>query len=230
MRLLNKNDDIVWKTIRFASRQSSPQKFASDMLLRAETVLTNADYWYEYGLCCFEFMNIVEQSQAKHQFLTGAINSCSQALRIEANHWPALFIRSQVALLLEIADNRMLASYLLPEDYRLEEAVLDQYHMIEMQKDAVSQPYFFLPYVVLSLVHFSFNRTIEGQDILLRGVEMVPEGSIGMLHRVLSIPLAIIGEKLKASGNQTLFAIVNNRFRKAFPAKVTAGQSILNRS
>ncbi|NLP03051.1 MAG: hypothetical protein GX089_11185 [Fibrobacter sp.] len=218
MRLPDSKDDTIWKTIRFAARQSFPEKFAANLLQRAENDTENAEYWYEYGLCCFEFMNIVEQSQAKHRFLCGAINSCTRAVNLDADHWPALYIRSQVAILLEIADNSMLASYLLPPEYRLEDAVRDQLHMISIQEKLDPQPYFFIPFAVLCLVYFSQGKEAEGREILLRGAGEIPEGKIGVLSRVLSIPLALLKQVLHAKGCDDLLCIVEQRLRKAFPA------------
>ena len=47
----------------------------------------------------------------------------------------------------------MLASYLLPPEYRLEDAVRDQLHMISIQEKLDLQPYFFirLRYYALSI-------------------------------------------------------------------------------
>lgn len=81
-------------------------------------------------------MNNTNSTQEKYKLFNEVFKSCEKACSLQADHWPAFFLRSMLHSLMNSNAVDEMAAYLLTSEYTAAEAENECLKMIELQKKA----------------------------------------------------------------------------------------------
>jgi hypothetical protein len=199
MRLPDKSDDELLKTIRIAVRSSGRERIGSYFRDKAKKQSGKPDDWFHNALYCWESMLMTDNAVEKHGYFRDAVDSCTKAIVLDNDYWPALFMRSLIYYM-AFAEIGQQAIELILQDYKIADAERDLWHMIELQKAETSKSYFLVPYVGLAYIWLMAGKDCEAVSILNEGLSSLPKESISYLGCIMIIPYRLLVNKLLDKG------------------------------
>jgi hypothetical protein len=90
-------------------------------------------------------------------------------------------------------------------------------HLIELQKDADTVPYFIIPYFILADIYYSQNKHQETIDVIEEGLKIVSAGKVDYLSDYLSQPVKKLILSLKCGKEEHVIREIKERARILFP-------------
>lgn len=205
------------KTIEFSSRLTHNDAVLKHFRVRGEASASTADDWFYYGLAAWALMGRASHSSKKHEYLVGALDGFSSACEQEADHWPAMFMRSTIITMLSDAEVDEMTVYLLPTSYTADDAAEERRRMLELQRDHDVQPYFFVTYAAIALDLLHQRRPDESRALIGEGLATVPAGRVANFAAHLVIPVALLDRELANGHDEDLRSQVRQRFTQMFP-------------
>ncbi|MGD2089781.1 MAG: hypothetical protein PVH61_26640 [Candidatus Aminicenantes bacterium] len=217
MRLINKNDEEMLNAIKLSIKITGKDKMAGHFKKEIETGKNPADAWFYYGLNAWEMMNSTSHSNKKHEYLVESLKGFGEACIIDKNHWPAIFLRSLISILMSGNDVDEMTAYLLPGDYTSDEAYTDLEKLLELQINIKAEPYFFVPYACIAKKMLEMNDMQKAKKYISEGLVRTPAGKVNYFDFFLKIPVILLFNKLLGLKQLKLALKVKNRFDILFP-------------
>lgn len=218
MRMPNKEDDVLLQTFQIGAGMSAQTKIEQNLLSRL-SALGNAESYFELALFHCTLIPFLTNGQKQHKCLMDTIDWSTKSLEKNPDHWLALFLRSMVRLRMNDESDEM-AMYLIPMDYTEEDAVSDQYKMIELQK-SLTEP---LPFCAVPYIQLAYERLI-GDDaagavlILKEAEDNVKLEKIPYLANVLRLPFVTLYKKAYEMRNREILSILKHYMTALFPGE-----------
>lgn len=217
MRLLNKTDEEMLKTIQISVHTRSKDKMQQYFKQNAHDHPDNPEAWFNHAVCSWVLMHSANSAKEKYQLLNEVLKACEKACGLQPDHWPAFFLRSMVHSLMASNVGDEMAVY-LTTDYTDTEAERDRLKMIEFQKNTGSQPYFFIPYTELARQALAQNDVPKAESLIHQGLAETPAVEITHFRKLLSLSLRLLYRELDAHQQTGLAGLIRDRYNQLFSA------------
>lgn len=223
MRMPNKDDDLLLQTLRIGMNTSVKNRL-EQQLYTQQTKRQDAETYFSLALFNCVAIQYTADGQSQHKCLIDTIDWATRAVESNPEHWPAMFLRSMVRLMMNDESDEM-AMYLLPIDYTDQDAIVDLHRMIQLQKEQdIASPCQTLPYVQLAYAKL-MDEDIEGAIAILKEAEnSITLGKIPYLVSILRIPFVTLYKRAYNMSNHDLLRILKRWIVVLFPNQVFKGK------
>jgi len=219
----NKNDDLLLQTLRIGMNSSVKNRM-EHQLYAQQMKKQDAESFFSLALFNCVAINYTTDGQSLHKCLMDTIDWATRALELEPEHWPAMFLRSMVRLMMSDETDEM-AMYLLPIDYTEKDAINDLHRMIKLQNDYnIASPYKAVPYSLLAYARL-MEKDADGAFAILKEAEnSITLDKIPYFSGVLRIPFVTLYKKAYDLKNRELLNILKRWIVVLFPNQVFKGK------
>ncbi|WDV48110.1 hypothetical protein PV797_10530 [Clostridiaceae bacterium M8S5] len=217
MRMPNRDDDILLQTLQIGVKTSARDKLEEKLRVQLSRQ-NDAEAYFALALFNCACIPFVTDGQKLHKCLIDTIEWSSRSVEIDKEHWPALFLRSMVRLMMNDDETDEMAMYLLPIDYTEKDAIDDQYRMIDIQKTlSEHSPYCIVPYVQLAYAKV-LDKDIKSAIYILRDAgEDIKLEKIPHLKNVIRLPFISLNKSAHKLGNHEMCNFLYYWIRALFP-------------
>lgn len=216
MRMPSIDDDILLKTLQIGVNTSARAKFEEQLYSQLSSQ-EDAEACFALALFNCVLIPFATSGPKEHKCFFESIEWSSRTIEINKEHWPALFLRSMIGLMMNSETDQM-AMYLLPNDYTDKDAVDDLYRMIDLQKTLVEpSPYCTVPYVQLAYAKV-INKDIEGAVAILKEAgDNIKFEEIPYFRNVCRLPFINLYKKAYELRNKEMLNILKCWVMALFP-------------
>lgn len=216
MRMPSKEDDLLLQTLRFGVNTPVQAKLEQQLYASAAKQ-GDAESCFSLALYHCILIPHITDGQKQHKCLMDTIEWASRTVEKDKDHWPALFLRSMVRLMMNDEEDEM-AMYLLPIDYTEEDAMDDINHMIELQLSlSESSPYCAVPYVQQAYAKMLDEDTEGALEILSKAREHIKLEKISFFGDVLRLPFVSLYKKAYHSHSTEILRLMKPWILIFFP-------------
>ena len=217
MRMPNKEDETLLKTLKIGVNPAIQAKLEQQLYLNARKQ-DDAESCFSLALYHCILIPTIKDGQKQHKCLMDTIEWASRTVEKDKDHWPALFLRSMVRLMMNDEADEM-AMYLLPMDFTEEDVMDDIDHMIEMQM-SMSQPssYCAVPYVELAYAKMLDEDPKAALEVLNNASEHIKLEKMEYFADVLRLPFMSLYKKAFYSHSSEILKVLKPWISVLFPS------------
>jgi hypothetical protein len=194
MRMPSRQDDELLQTLQISVHTSSHVKLTRHLENIIVKQPDDPEPHFALGLFSWVMMSLTTDNQDKHRHLVGVIEHSSNAIAIDAKHWPALFLRSMVRLMMNDTAADEMATYLLPTDYSVRKAVNDQKTMMDIQESTRS-PFCAVPFVLVAYALLLDDDSQSALATLIEASDNIEMRQMPCWGRILRLPFLALYKK-----------------------------------
>ena len=219
MREPRRGDDEVLSTIDLVVRLNGSTKIVDGFVRQAEAQVatgtgTGADAWFHAGLAAWAVMDVTSHSLRKHGLLMAALDHLSAALRADAEHWPARFMRASYVTMLHSDEADEMVAFLLPAAYGITAAREDTGYLVDAQTRAgVRAPWAFGAWCLAAVQALMADDAPAAWRALHDGLAATDDGSVPGLRSQVMVPVVMAMRRPELADQPALHARLARRCR-----------------
>lgn len=213
MREPNAGDDEVMSTIDLVVRLNGSPKIV-DTFVGEAGASGNADSWFYAGLAAWSVMDVTAHSLRRHGLLMDALHHLTAAVRIDAEHWPARFVRASYVTMLHSDEADEMVAFLLPAEYGIVPARQDALLLIERQTRAgVRSPFGLAAYCLAAVQTLMAGDEPAALELIRDGLGSTRPGPATGMSGHLVVPIVMALRRPELQGQPALRAALTRRCR-----------------
>lgn len=213
MREPRVEDDEAMSTIDLVVRLNGSPRIV-DTFVREAEASGNADSWFYSGLAAWSLMDVTAHSLRRHGLLMDALNHLSAALRIDAEHWPARFMRASYVTMLHSDEADEMVAFLLPPKYGIMPARQDAQLLIELQARAGRRaPFGLAAYCLAAVQTLTAGDEPAALQLLRTGLTSTRQGPATGMGGHLVVPIVMALRRPELKGQPALRSELTRRCR-----------------